>query len=461
MALPFDIMLFATPTALYLGLILALREQGTRSPGAAEFAPRRRDLRPPLVVAGAAIGLFLCTPHARADVLCLLIVLTSVVGSLVVERKLLTTFADIVRVYLNPGHWTDLDAVGPHWRYQMQRRFIEDPEYVDSLTIDLFRQHESYGSFVAAVQADDYPPDRSPLLDKRFWGALFPTTRALVRDVVVGEVLNNRGRFSSGKSGQEIYVELQQLVDHPDLLMDRWQYYWCLRNLNYIDAIFRRAFSTRLFLAITVIAGVMFASVAGLARPGYAGWSLILSGIAGGLLAWLLFVCAGSSLLIVRVFGGTGTFVISYPCRGIDFDPLWSRVIQVGIVSFTVSFIVYGMGSPMLLDPAVLAHFELDDHFLAYAAGSFFFCALVFIMHTAGIHALMLGSRNNALDRIATRLHAERESQAVKELAEHFRDVRALRVWPVRSTTLPQLAAGIVLPVMVQIILLYTGVKGR
>jgi hypothetical protein len=185
---------------------------------------------------------------------------------------------------------------------------------------------------------------------------------------------------------------------------------------------------------------------------------LLLRAEAAGTLLWLLLACGGASILIVGTFRGTGTFSIARPTRGTDFDPLWTAVIQVGIVAFAVSFVVYGIGSPFLLEPAALDRFSVDDEFLAYASGSFLFCVLVFVVHTVGVHNLMKGSRDNALDRASEDLRRPglEHDQATMD---HFRDVRGMRVWPLRSSTVLQLAGGILLPVGAQAILIYSGLN--
>jgi hypothetical protein len=326
----------------------------------------------------------------------------------------------------------------------------------------MLARYDSYTEFTNAVYQGAFLEDYQRLLSQRYWGWFFSRLDDAMKDIVIGEVFNNTGRFTSGKTGDEIFSELKQLLPTSRcLFMDRWQYYWCLRNLNYVDGWLRKVLSIGTFYGVIILASTIAALATILDGRSYSGWSVVLSAVAAGALIWLLVVCAGSSLLIVRIFGSTGTFTLSYPCRDVDFDPMWSQVIQVGIFSFAASFIIYGIGSPFLLEPAALTHFDLAPRFIVYASGSFLFCALVFVLHAVGIHKLMLVSKTNALDRVSNRLVPRSASDQDRLDIEHFKEVRGLRVWPIKSTTIAQLTAGILLPVIVQIILIYTGIKSR
>ena len=382
-------------------------------------------------------------------------------GAALVERRLLTTFMHIARFYLDPSDWSSYEARGPHCRYEMQHVFAHDPEYVDALIFELVCTSDSYSDFLRSLANEDLPAPRD-VLDRRLWGLIFPTVRTLATQVVPNEVVENHGPYASGLDAEDVFLELRGLaLSDKTAFMDRWQYYWCLRNLNTIDAILRRTLSWSTQLLVVLAGGALYAAgwaIGG--SPHHAQISVALGTFAAGAILWLLVICGGASVFMIAAFRGTGTFSIEMPCVGQVFDPLWNDVVRVGIVAFAASFLVFGIGGPFLLDPRTLSQFDLDTRFLLYSGASFAFCGLVFTGHIASVHELMADSRRNALSRIGEAIQRETVAERRSELVQHFRDVRGLRTWPIRSVTLAQLAAGIVLPVAVQSIVLYLGLQG-
>lgn len=450
----------AVPVAAHIIMLGGLREAPIRSTSAARFILSQGSPVAPSAIALLALALYCLSGHGRDDTLYLVIVLSSLLGARIVASALLRTFERITFYYLDPEEWLTPSRRGERWRYEMRQRFIDDPEYVDALVMKMLPSYDCYADFAGALRAGDFPSEYRDVLAKHYWGPMQQSVRTLASKVVPTDVFANQGRFSAHKTPDEIFDELRALSPTDNAaLMDRWQYYWCLRNLNLIDTILRRVFGAITNLAVVFVGMVVFAGGILLVDGGGLSADLVLRAGAVGALLWLIVVCSGSSLIVVRVFRGTGTFAISDPCRGTLFDPLWSDVIKIGIVSFAISFVIYGIGSPFVLDPGTLAHFRLSSEFVVYAAGSFLFCALVFANHTSGVHDLMLGSRTNALDRVGREL-ADRSGTDQRAL-ERFKELRELRVWPLRGTTLAQIAAGIFFPVIAQAILLYAGLSGH
>lgn len=454
------LLILATPLILYAATVVGLRQTPTRSLHAAKFIRRYRSAQVAfgiLILVAIAYGAIFPT---RTDILAVGLVIASLVGAVFVQQKLLHTFAQVTRFYLDPSDWKAHKARGPHWRYEMQHVFLGDPEYVDSLILALVLESTTFAEFQRALQEERFPRDYNDVLDKRFWGPLFQTVRRLATEVVPTEVFASKGRYTSGRTPDAIFAELRALaLTDISRYMDRWQYYWCLRNLNVIDLILRRTFCWQTQLAVIMGGAALFVFGASVEPDHLDHLAIPLGAAATGSIIWLLVVCGGASLLIVGAFRGTGTFVIASPCRGENFDPLWSSVIQVGIVSFSTSFLIYGIASPFLFAPDTLSHFQVGVRFVVYAGVSFLFCVSVFAGHVAGLHKLMQGSRENALARAADALHAAMTPTERQIHMDRFIDVRRLRVWPIRGTVVAQLSAGIVLPVVVQAVLLYTGLK--
>ena len=458
MTLELGIALVSGPLVAILGIAFAIRETPVRSRESADFEQHPTPLWAPVLVLLAAAALYVAGSHGRAEAVYLGLVALSLGGAGFVERKLLTTVAEITYSYVNPHDWPDgRDPPGPRWRYQMKARYINDPEWVDGIVLDMIPRHATYRELERAAANDEFPPGYEHVLDRKLWGPAFPTVRGIVKDLVMKEVFNNDGRFQSNKSAEEIFAELRTLEEGDRRrLLDRWQYYWCLRNLNLVDSLLGRAHGALTLLGVVLAGSAGFCVSIALTSGDRLTADLVLRGQAAGVLLWLLLVCGGASILIVGVFRGTGTFSIARPTRGTDFEPLWTHVIQVGILAFAVSFLVYGIGSPFLLTPSALGDFVVDAEFGAYAAGSFLFCGIVFVVHTVGVHNLMRASRDNALDRASEDLRASEHDEGT---LDHFKDVRGMRVWPLRSSTVFQIAGGIMLPVGAQAILIYSGLN--
>lgn len=457
-----NIVLLAIPIIFQVGTVILLRETPTRSRHAATFVYTSNVRAGSLVVLFTAVILYSLSSHDRSAVFYGALTVLALAGSELTIHVLFRTFTHITRSYLDPAAWLSLTKRKSHWRYEMRRRFVDDPEYIDALTIELIQGYATWDEFEEALRTGQYPESYEPLLDKRVWGVLQPTVRELASTVIPNELFRNTGRYSSGHSPTEIYDELRNLVNNDRAkFMDRLQYYWCLRNLNYIDRLVSRLINRATCIAAVLTGAFAFGLAATMLGMLRMSMDLALRAEAAGTVLWLLCVTTGASILIVRIFQGTGTFSISTPCRSKSFDPLWSWVIRVGILAFSASFIVYGMGSPVLLDPSVLYGYHIHGTFVVYAALSFTLCIAVFLTHSVGLHDLMLGSRNNALDKITGELDKAPDNAARGVLFERFREVRSLQAWPLRWSTLAQVGAGILVPVAVQVILLYMGLRSK
>jgi len=455
----------AIPLLLYIGIVLCLHEDPSRSLDAARFSYKMYPVGPSLFLGLCGISLYIASEQSTADVLYIGLILYALIGAGLVEWRTVSTFTYIVRFYLDPTAWSSITDRGQRWQYEMKYHFVENPEYADSLVLSMLGKSSSYDSLVAALTSKPLPEETKyeQILDRHVWGLVLPTARSIAANVVPNEVFANSGnKYSHDKAPEEVFQELQLHSPHNQtLLMDRWQYYWCLRNLNFIDKCLKHALARRTKIAVVCLGAGIFLIGLVITTRAHLSVDTFLRAEAAGALLWLLVMSGGASILIVRAFKGTGTFSISFPCRGSNFDPLWSRVIQVGILSFAASFLVYGMGSPFLLDPTVLSHFQIGTRFVIYAGISFLFCIAVFINHTTGLHDLMLGSRDNALDRTSVDLRNATTEDARQVCIERFKELRELRVWPIRGSTVAEIAIGIVLPIAVQLILLYSGLQAK
>lgn len=464
MTVELGIALVCVPLVLFVVIAVAIRETPVLTRESADFEQLPRPVLAPLLVVLMAAGLFAAGSHGRSELLYLVLVVLSVAGAGLIERKLLATVAEIVHGYMNPRDWMDGRAPpGPRWRFQTKARYRDDPEWVDRIVLEMVSRHSTYAEFEHAVRADDFPPWYGDVLDRKLWGRAFPTARVIVKNLLVKEVFNNDGRFRSGKSPDQIFAELRELADgEHHAVLDRWQYYLCLRDLNILYSVLNRGCRPLILIGIVLLSAMVFCASVTLISTEALSISLILRATAAGALVWLLVVCASASILIVHVgvgmSPGTGTFSIARPTRGTDFDPLWTEVIQVGILAFAASFLVYGIGSPFLLQPSALDAFTVDRDFLFYAAGSSLLCVMMFVVHTVGVHNLMRGSRDNALDRASEGLRSA-STQHDEGTLDHFKEVRGMRVWPLRASTVFQLAGGILLPVGAQALLIYAGLN--
>jgi hypothetical protein len=453
-------LLLGTPLVALAVLVAGIRARSVRSLHADVFKYKATPLWIWAMLTAVVAGLYVAGHDTPATRVTAGVGILAIIGSGVVQSKVLGTLSKITRFYLDGEHWNDVAAKGPNWRYEMQHVFVTDPEYVDGLVLDLLEETATLAELGTRLKSD-YPDKYRHILEKRVWGFMFPTVRTLALEVVPAEVFGNHGRFSPGKSADDIYAELRILACRDrTLLMDRWQYYWCLRNLNYIDSLINKVFSWWAVFA-TVALGALLCKIGTAVTPNshLGGIDLWGDSVAAGLLLLMLTMCGSASLFIIAAFRGTGTFGIPSPSYDDRYDPLWSDVIQVGIVAFAISLVVYGIGGQFFFDPTLATHLHITTRVIGYACASLAFSGLVFACHIVGVHELMKDSKWNALDRIQAALASETKQQEREVLTKRFLDVRQLRVWPFQRATIAQLVAGIAFPIVVQVLLLYTGLK--
>lgn len=453
--------LLTAPLLLHGGMVVGVYAEPRRSFGSDRTPTMRLSFRTaPRWLGALGLVLFTVTPHTREDAFYVSLLLLALLGAATMRRRLLAVYKHITGNYLDPTDWSLPAPPGRRWRYEMKASFADDPEYVDVLVLDLVRHCTTYEEFVSRIREGRFGRRYEDVIDKRYWGRIFPTVRDLAQRVVLEEVMTSRGRRSPKKRPEEIFAELRALAEQGDmlLLMDRWQHYWCLRNLDLVDKILERSYGGLVEFAI--VAGAMTTGLTvAIFGPGLSAETALRSETAGAL-AWLVIACGGASLLMISLFRGTGTFAISYPSRGAHYDPLWTAITRLGILAFTLSFLVYGIGSPFMLMPDVLDHFRFDTGFVLFSALSLAFCLAVFVNHLVGTHMLMVGSRENALTRLERAIdETDPDDPRRRIYIERFREARKFGVWPIRGSTIASLIAGIGFPIAVQVILLYSGLK--
>lgn len=450
--------LLAIPLLLHVAMIVGVHAVPTRSFEDASEHEQRRSRGVPVSLGLLAIGLYTCAPHTRQESFFVVLLLVALLGAAIMRSQLITTYGRILNTHLDPTDWSPPAPPGPRWRYEMKTSFVDDPEYVDDLLHTLISTCTTYDDLVATIHQGRYPDKYDDVLDRRYWGRIFPTVRQLTERVVLDEVIRNDGRHNPGKAPRDVFIELRALAQGDKLtFMDRWQYYWCLRNLNVVSGIVQRVFGGAAQLAV-VAAVTASGIVAAILGPGLTFDAVLRSELAGALV-WLVVACGGASFLLVALFRGTGTFAISYPSRGVHYDPLWTAITRLGIAAFTISFVIYGIGSPFVLAPDVLAHFKLDAGFVAFSGLSLAFCLLVFLNHLIGTHMLMVGSRENALTRLERKLAQPMPDHERATCLERFKEARNFGVWPIRGSTIAGLIVGIAFPIAVQVILIYSGLN--
>ncbi len=453
--------------SLQLPLLIAPLAAGFLALLAVRMSPRRtvatRGLPHPSPTVGdalitlGALCLFVATTHSRPAIYYVTIVPFALAAAMIGRWNVERMMRHVVGHYVNPEAWVDLDKRGGEWRYEMKSSFIDDPEFVDLIAFELFDAHPTYESFREAVTAEKLPSSYERVLDRHLWGLLLPTTRELITRALIAEIFENTGHYSCGKSAEGIYEELRGLRRHREAFMDRWQYYWTIRNLNALERIFGRVFGNALELVFFTIAAVVFALLdVGFGPDGDA--ALIgVRALSAAALLWVVVICGGTNFVLVQLFRGTGTFAIDLPLRDRRQDPLWPRFVRIGIYGFAASFLFYGIGMPILLTPSLWTHFKVDRHFLLLALLSFLLCALIFANHIRAIHELMSNSRANALDRVARRLVEATNETSYARARERFAELRELTSWPLNSAVTGAVVTGIVLPVLVQLLLILAG----
>jgi hypothetical protein len=460
MPIAISLSLLSLLVLIEVSAVFAVRLRSNRSPFIDQYLHIPRPTAPVAAYLVLAVVTFVAGSYSSQTIVFLALTVASLVGATLIQARLRRLLTTITTHYLDRTSWQDIRFRGPGWRYEMKYEFIERPEYVDALILSMVRQYPTYSSFRDAILKGTFPPEYADILDKRFWGFGLPTVRKLANEVVIDELFRGQGPYAPSQSADDIYHELRDLVRGDKvLLMDRWQYYWALRNLNFVTALVSRALSP--IMQAIGIAGIMIAfGIAATVSTNVSIVDSVLRSVAAGSLVWVVFVCGGTSLLIVSIFRGTGTFAISFPTSSHDYDPIWTEFIQLGILAFSVSFLTYGIGMPFLLMPQVLSKYPaaLDGRFMAYSVMSFVLCLLIFLNHAFGTHTLMASSKANALERVERELRRAAKVEDRSGLVERHIELQRLRVWPFRRAVVAQLLLGIVLPALAQGIAVYSSV---
>jgi hypothetical protein len=448
--------LLAFEPVLLIASVLAVRLQTRRSlhDRPRLFSSRRRVVEACVVLLPL---LLLAMSNTRAHQVDLGLYAGAIIGALAIELRLRALADHLVAHYLDPQHWRRARTRNDGWRFEMRYEFIERPEYVDELTLEMLRRHASLDAFLLAVSRDDFPEELRPLLRKRPWGFGLPTLRYVISEVIPNEVLRQSGPLVSGLTPAQAYRELRSLARGQDrvLLMDRVQFYWAIRNMNFQHRLIGRVLRLRVQLVVIGLPALIALAWAG---HGHEVAGCLIVGASIGALQWLVIVTAGTSLLVVSLFRGTGTFSLPCPLEHRTYDPLWRRFIQLGIWVFATLFLVYGMGLPFVIDPrATQATAAIDGRFVIYALLSFSACVGVVLNHVFGTHQLMAASKQNALRRYSGGAQAARRTDALEY--RHYLELRELREWPFTGLVISQSLLGIVVPILVQATLLITAFK--
>ena len=410
-----------------------------------------------------AIGsgiVYALSSHDRISSFCVALTLLALLGAFIIGQRLRFTLDFLVASYLNPRAWADVAKRRHQWQFEMKYAFVLQPEHVDALLLELLKRHTDFAGFNAALVSADVPPEYVNELTRRHWGFALPSLRGLVTKVLPNEVFRNAGPYSPEKSPAAIFDELRSLSHANDqfLLMDRIQYYWTLRNLNYLGRLIATLAGEVAFVGVTLLTTAAFFGGMEVFGHEKASVALALRALAAGAAVWTLSVCFGVSLLLITIFRGTGTFSISLPPLNITAERLWTPFTQVGIAAFTTSFVIYGVGVPFLFAPRELYHFSPNTTFSIYALACLLPCLTVFLNHTIGTHILMREAKLNALERLRARL-VTAPSEETGKLRDAFVDIRGLHEWPFRASVVTTIIAGVIFPLAVQIILIVSHLK--
>jgi hypothetical protein len=445
----------AIPIFLVIAGYLAVRMSPQRTPGSVKhehWDPRPVDG----VIALAALVLFAVGPHRRETIFYAAIVPLALAAAAVARTNVMRTTDFVCDHYVNPEGWHDLHRPEPTWRYEMKHMYVHDPEYVDDIVVKMLHTHPSYDEFKQALLTPSLHED---VLDKRLWGAMLPTVRTLLRDAVVGELFEGGARGGSQPAASATYEELRGLLQphQRHLLMNRLQYHWAVRNLDTLKGIYRQIRSPVTEGAFVAFIGLLFLLVDYVSGLGVS-VETVLRAIAAASLLWVVVICGGTTVLLVNLFRGTGTFTIETPLKNKREDELWPTFTRVGIYAFAASFLLYGIGMPILLTPELLHHLSIGGRFVLLSALSFVLCALLFGYYIQGIHNLMRGAREHALALARVELKRPDATSEERAAALHrFEDVRELNTWPLNGAVMGEIVAGIGFPIVVQLILLSAG----
>ncbi len=248
------------------------------------------------------------------------------------------------------------------------------------------------------------------------------------------------------KCGNCVGIGLE-LRPTPYAFLNRMQYFWMARNVDYLSKTFPIWLSYYSYLFFFAIPTILFLGVSFLVHIPMNVDFLIVALLFGSA---CLVGCIGFAIVIIfgTAFNSSGTLVASYPLR---FDRFGNRVWMM--LMGLVSWLVFGL---LLIDTTfVMSQILLETHiqFLTfYLATASLTLYIIFIgaLGVQRIHAGMRDSKRSQMEEIEHWLHAvaaERRVLDISKEREFYKELREVHEWPIEGFSVLGALSGFVLPV--------------
>jgi hypothetical protein len=237
----------------------------------------------------------------------------------------------------------------------------------------------------------------------------------------------------------------------PFAFLNRLQYLWMARNVDYLRKTFHVWLANRTYVVIFGSSALIFLAVSLFLQSNFNVDLLVEAVLFGGA---ALIGSLGAAIVIIfgSAFNSSGTLASPYPLRYAKFgNPIWVQLRNI------ISWLTFSM---LLIDTTfVMSQFLFEHHsntvmvILAASALTLFVMFFGF-GGVFSIHAAMRDSKRSRLDELEDWLFRNKLKQEPADSSQEeecIKEIRDLQEWPLDVPTTLGIFSGIVLPVMLSV----------
>lgn len=366
--------------------------------------------------------------------------------------------------FIDLDSWLNLGEKKSKYAYVMQSRFVKSPEVIDALTVQMIQENSNWKEMKDKILSDKFPKRFDSYVARKLWGAFSPNVKNLMKIDFLHRIMEAQYFKSRKKTPESIFKELKLICSqkvsqndlYPDLLMNRIQYLWMVRNLSLIDEAMSNYLSIKTYMYSWITVFLLWSIYLKLASDSKSVLEFFMRSSLASTVLLATYFSIGNTVLMQIVFQGTGTFEIPYPIRDKSIGiPIWREITNLLLIGFLSSFATGSIGISMLFlnrQSSTAQFFSLEVVsclvFFSVVSATFAYSSLL-VLHDA-----IIASKNTKLDKleqIIRGLPASNERR-VKAL-EHYNDVRELPDWSLSEAWILTVVFGFLLPTLAQVFL--------
>lgn len=242
----------------------------------------------------------------------------------------------------------------------------------------------------------------------------------------------------------------------PVVFMNRLQYFWMARNVDYLTKTFPVWLSYLTYFAILGVSTALFLGGSLVFQSSFSP-DLLVEALLFGAAALLGSLGAAIVIIFASAFNGSGILLSSYPLRDVKFgNHIWIQLMNL-LALFTFSALL--IDSTFALSQFLFA--STANVAALIVATSVFTLFLVMISFGGfySIHTAMRDTKKSRLDELADWLHQhppESDLDTTQE-EEFFKEIRNLQEWPIDIAVSFGIISGILIPVTLSLGTVITG----